>query len=126
MIITLEETLEDYEAVHKMWRAVELKELREELNNLMKKHLTLRESEVIKLRVGWFDNRVWDFEEIARFLNGSKRNIYRDYCRGIEKLKATYWAKERIQEEYARQKAVLAYRDPVSRLNLYYLEHNIL
>lgn len=75
-------------------------QLREELENVMKENNTLMETEVLKLRHGWDNNKCATLVEIGEILSTSYETARNIESRALRKLRHSTWGRKKAQEYY--------------------------
>lgn len=75
-------------------------ELREELDSIMNKTLTLREREILKLRHGWDTNKCMNYAEIGELFSVARSHINNIEKSSYSKLRRTSWGVEKAKVMY--------------------------
>ncbi|KNY30201.1 sigma-70 family RNA polymerase sigma factor [Pseudobacteroides cellulosolvens] len=102
--ITLEDCLEDPEALNNLWSYIERQDLRRELEKIMNERLSLKEREILKLRFGWNDNIQWDFRSIGKVFGNTGQNVHTSYKNALYKLRRSPWGQKRIAEHLVEKR----------------------
>lgn len=89
--------------------------LREDLNELMIKHLSTEQAKVIKLYYGWFGDML-NFTDIANILKVPSCEISRLYRRGMAKLKHPI-VKTELTRKHGPAMAIQVYRSDENKSN---------
>ena len=97
---TLEDTLPDNDAYEGMWHRLDIQELRKELDELMDKHLTMLEHEIIKLLYDWDSIKAWKIDEIAALYNITASRVVYIHSSSLGKLRRTGWGAWMLLEFY--------------------------
>lgn len=77
-----------------------LKQLRDELEVIIKEELSLNKREVIFLKYGWFNTEPMTYEEIAEIMNIPKKRIIELENKALSRLKKSEWKNTRGKEYY--------------------------
>lgn len=75
-------------------------QLREEIENAMRENNTLTETEVLKLRYGWDNNKCTTLVETGEVFNVSYENVRNTENRALRKLRNSTWGRKKAQEYY--------------------------
>ncbi len=112
--ITVEDTLEDPEALNELWKQIERRELREELEAAMKRILSLKEIEMLKLWSGWDNNIPWSFVELGKLYGVSGQGAREAHKRATRKIRRTPWGLKMRKEYLLEHRAKSEYRNTES------------
>ncbi|MDQ2086486.1 sigma-70 family RNA polymerase sigma factor [Herbivorax sp. ANBcel31] len=109
--LSLIDSIEDPEIERKLYDYVEKRELRAELERLMKEHLTLQQSEVLKLKYGWTNKKIFTHKDIEKLgFNNSKR----EHDKAIKKLRETPWGRVQCKNHWKEKRVKLLFQNPVT------------
>ena len=98
--ITLEDSIEDPEALHNLYREIERKELQKELDEVMDDRLSLKERDILKLRYGWESEVRWSYADIAKLygITGSGSKVIVESA--LFKIRRSPWGRQRLKEHF--------------------------
>lgn len=77
------------------------KQLRKELEEVMEKHNTLQERELLKLRCGWDNNKCMTLEEIGEIFNILRGRVRQIENKSLRKIRQSSWARAKAKEYYS-------------------------
>lgn len=115
--LTLLDSIEDPEVERNLWRNIETRELRKELEEVMDKYLSLRQKQIIKLYYGW-DGVCWTKSDIARLFNIRRQTVSEQHKYIIRSLRRSSWGYKRLKDHYTEIKSNLSYKDPIASATL--------
>lgn len=103
--LTLLDTIvDDQDEIEEIERRLYVKQLRNELNQVMIQHLTLGERELLKLWVGWDNNEGMPLSEVADLYNITVHQAHNKKTTALAKMRRTKWF-ARLRRE--RQETVM-------------------
>ncbi len=96
---TLQDTLPDEDAELAAFRHAERRELRQELENVMRECLPLRQREIVKLRVAWEGyGEPWTYEDIAKAHSlATGQGAVWNFKKAIWRILRSRWGREQIR-----------------------------
>lgn len=112
--LDLIDSLEDPEAEERVWKYIERKELRQELETVMNKYLTLNQREILKLHYGWNNEICFTFTSIGEMLGLSVKNVVQQHKRALRRIRETGWGYKRMKEEAIERRIRLEFSNPIS------------
>lgn len=106
---------------------VYLKQLRQELDEIMNEKLTLRESDIIKLHYGWDKNNTMLLSEIGEIFNVSGERIRQLERRAFLKIRHTPWGRikgneMRIQKKRSSRRSYLSVINDITFAEKYLMD----
>ncbi|OPZ91536.1 MAG: RNA polymerase principal sigma factor HrdA [Firmicutes bacterium ADurb.Bin419] len=106
------DSLEDTDAATEIEARLWQYDLRKELEEVISKHLSLKQQEVIKLYYGWTNKVRFTFKEIGEVLGLTSINARHIHDSSMSKLRVTTWARLRYKEHYLQQRIRFEYSNP--------------
>lgn len=112
--MSLIDCIEDPEVERNLWRYVEIRELRKELEEVMDKYLTLKQSEILKMYYGWNNNVCFTFSSIGDVLGLSTQNIIQQHNRALRRIRETGWGRKQMKEMAIERRIRVNFSNPIS------------
>lgn len=81
-----------------------IKQLREELDQVMNQYNTLKEREIIKLHYGWDTNKEMPLTDIGEIFDITKERIRQIESRALGKIRRSSWGERKAKEMYVGKK----------------------
>ncbi|EES90782.1 MULTISPECIES: sigma-70 family RNA polymerase sigma factor [Clostridium] len=101
LIDTIKDIDYSYENVEEK---IYMKELRQEIEEVMKEYNTLEEREILKLRHGWDSNNIMALSDIGELLNINVGRVRTIEDRAYRKLRRTKWGANKAKEFYVMKR----------------------
>ncbi|KAJ49717.1 RNA polymerase primary sigma factor/RNA polymerase sporulation-specific sigma factor [Clostridium tetanomorphum] len=80
-----------------------IQQLRQELEELMLQHNTLRQREILKLHYGWNNSKPMNLREIGEVLNMPYRHVRCEKFKALRKIRWTPWGRNKAKEIYVKK-----------------------
>ena len=98
---------DEYDSYGAVLRKVYVRQLHDELEQVMDKHCTLQQREIIKMRFGWNNTKELTLKEIGEILNITGARVRDVQNKALLKMGRTTWGEnikreKRIEERYKR------------------------
>lgn len=104
---------DDIDCIGDLEERLYIKQLHEELDQVMDKHLTLKEREILKLKFGWDKQESMSHEEIGEIFNNTPSQIGGIAERSYGKMRRTRWGQIQGQEYYEQIASSLSVIDSI-------------